>query len=68
MTACPFCGEGPIYRAVVKDNLETICICAECDTVWKLTEGDTRVTNYTNYMDRLGKLPLWTDLELISVV
>lgn len=68
MTACPFCGEGPIYQAVVKENLETIYICAECDTVWKRSGENTELTNYTSYMRRLGKSPLWDELELISVV
>ena len=68
MTACPFCGEGPIYKAVVKDNLETIYICAECDTVWKHREQDTEVTNFVNYMRKLKKAALWSELKLISVV
>lgn len=68
MTVCPFCGEGPIYQAVVKENLETIYICAECDTVWRHTGQDTELTNYTSYMHRFGKKPLWDELKLISVV
>lgn len=66
MTACPFCGEGPIYKAIVKENLEMIYICAECDTVWK--NAGQNITNYTNYMNKLGKPPLWDELELLSVV
>lgn len=68
MTACPFCEEGPIYEAVVKETQETIYICAECDTVWRLSGENFEPTNYTSYMCRLGKDPLWDELELISVV
>ncbi len=68
MMICPFCGEGPIYEAVVKENLETIYICAECDTVWKQIRQDTEVTNFANYMRKLKKAALWSELELISIV
>lgn len=68
MTVCPFCGEGPIYKAVVKENLKTIYICAECDTVWEPIAQDVEITNYTSYMNKLGKAALWNELELISVV
>ena len=68
MTACPFCGEGPIYQAAVKENQEIIYICAECDTVWRRSGENFELTNYTNYMHKLGKGPLWDELELISVV
>ena len=68
MTACPFCEEGPIYEAVVKENQETIYICAERDTVWRHSGENFEPTNYTSYMCRLGKDPLWDELELISVV
>ena len=68
MTACPFCEEGPIYEAVVKENQETIYICAECNTVGRHSGENFEPTNYTIYMCRLGKDPLWDELELISVV
>ena len=68
MNACPICEEGAIYEAVVKETQETIYICAECDTVWRHSGENFEPTNYTSYMCRLGKDPLWDELELISVV
>ena len=68
MKICPFCGEGPIYKAEVQLNGETIFICAECDTVWQHMNDKIEVTNYTDYMKKLGKSALWDYLKLISAV
>ena len=65
---CPYCGEGPVWRARVQANGERIAICQECDTVWRKTSGAIEVTNYTNYAESLGLAPLWDGLTLLSAV
>lgn len=68
MEICPFCEEGPIYKAEVQWNGEIIFICAECDTIWRNVNDKIEVTNYTDYMEKLGKEALWDYLKLISVI
>ena len=65
---CPYCGEGPLYRARFRPNGESLCICAECDTVWVKTDSGIKVTNYASYSETLGQPPLWDQLQLRSVL
>ncbi len=65
---CPYCGEGPIYSAFVPAGGEYIRICAECDTVWRKTDGIIEITNYSSYSETLGQAPLWDNLRQLSVL
>ena len=62
---CPYCGEGPVYRARFRPNGEVFRICAECDTVWRKTGSVVEITNYSSYTKILGLDPLWDQLELL---
>lgn len=68
MRICPFCGEGPIYEAMVKVNQETIFICAECDTVWEKANKEFEVTNFEDYMKKRTQNSLWENIEPLRVV
>ena len=68
MRICPFCGEGPIYEAVVKMNQETIYICTECDTVWEKISDGFDVTNFEDYMKKRQQDSLWENIELLWAV
>ena len=65
---CPYCGEGPVYRARFRPNGEFIHICGECDTVWRKTDSTVEITNYSSYMESLELVPLWDYIELLSTV
>ena len=68
MRPCPFCGEGPLWRARFRPTGERIAICQECDAVWPAFPEAGRVTNYTCYAGARGFAPLWDGLELLSVI
>ncbi len=64
---CPYCGQGPVWRAIFRPSGETIRVCEECDTVWRKTNSIVEITNYPSYTKKLGLAPLWDQLELLSV-
>lgn len=65
---CPYCGEGPVYRALDSANGMPLHICAECDTVWLKTGSTVEITNYSSYSEVLGLPPLWDRLRLLSAL
>ena len=66
--ACPFCGQGPIHRAVVKKTGEALCVCEECDTVWKKGGAGDTVTNLTACLEEQGVPPRWEELALLTTL
>jgi len=65
---CPFCGQGPVRRAVFRPSGEAIRVWEECDAVWRKISGIVEITNYSSYIEKLGPAPLRDQLELLSVV
>ena len=65
---CPLCGQGPVHRAAVKKAGEVLCVCEECDTVWRQTEEGPLVTDLTVCLEELGLPPRWEELELLAVL
>ena len=37
---CPYCGQGAVRRAKIKETRKNIFICEECDTVWENEVND----------------------------
>ncbi|MCI8816820.1 MAG: phosphoribosylamine--glycine ligase [Angelakisella sp.] len=66
--ACPLCGQGPIHRAVVKKTGEALCVCEECDTVWKKGGAGDTVTNLTACLEEQGVPPRWEELALLTTL
>ena len=50
-TACPFCGQGLLYRILIRRiNLHSY-ICDECDTVWlRYEDVSNRSGAFANYL------------------
>ena len=65
---CPYCYQGKIVKAVVKNSGEMIFICEECDTVWTSHEKISDATGlvFSLYADMHNMKPLWSELELLQ--
>ena len=37
---CPYCGQGAVRKAKIKENGKKIFFCIECDTVWENEVND----------------------------
>ncbi len=61
---CPACGQGPLYRAVVKKTKEAVTVCEECDALWT----DAGQTNLTDFLKERGLAPQWEELVPLTTL
>jgi hypothetical protein len=63
MVICPFCDQGVVYKAKVRELNEEIYICDECDTVWESSDlSEEKCTRFDIYMNERGREGLWSEL------
>lgn len=67
---CPRCVQGDIALAQVKKNGENIYVCQECEAVWfsLFDIGVKPFVDFGIYMEGLGALPLWDELNVKRVL
>lgn len=63
MVICPFCDQGVVYKAKVREFSEEIYICGECDTVWESSDlSEEKCTRFDVYMNKRGREGVWSEL------
>lgn len=68
MVWCPRCEQGWIVRCRVVGTAMVLQVCGECDTVWEHEEpsGAPPFVILDQYMEVLGRPPLWSELERLE--
>ncbi len=63
---CPRCEQGDIVKVRVVGGEKCLYVCQECEASWFLFEdiGVKPFFDYGNYMESIGRKPLWTELEI----
>ena len=61
---CPYCEEGEIVVAKIKNSGKIINICEECDTVWEDKINNQTGMNFDTYMQSKGFYASWKELEI----
>ena len=64
---CPYCGQGAVRKAKIKENGKNIFICEECDTVWEKEVNDKTGVSLKFFLKNEGidvSWDDWNELEL----
>ncbi len=65
MMICPYCQQGEILNAVVKQTNEKIKICDECYALWLENEpiSNSSGSNIDDFMKKRGLKPIKGEVE-----
>lgn len=63
---CPRCEQGDIAVAQIKKTGKDIYVCHECEATWfSLADiGAKPFVDFGAYMEELGLLPLWDEINI----
>lgn len=71
MTLCPFCDQDAVWHCRLTSSPDCrFSMCFECDAVWLVDQeiSDQHGTTFDQYMESLGRVPDWKDVERLEVV
>jgi hypothetical protein len=71
MKFCPFCHQDVVWFVRLKTLPEHgFLMCFECDSVWLKDQpvSDQAGTTFDKYMQSLGRIPNWKDIEKSEMV
>lgn len=65
---CPRCEQGSVVKSKVGGTGVLLYVCEECEASWFNYKdiGGKAFFDYGGYMESLGLLPLWSELQVIS--
>lgn len=71
MKLCPFCQQDAVWHVRLKTTpAHRLLMCFECDSLWLENQpiSDQDGTTFDKYMQSLGRIPDWKDIEKLEMV